>query len=162
TSNRLLTTAGNLVANASGSGASVFVDEADGVNLGAGASSAGATFDVLAGGSVSNTAGTRTVTATEVVLRASSGTITRNADVTGTTSVSLRAGGNITTPGTGRIISSGGLVALTSDTGSIGTGAGGGQRVLTTAASLVAKADTAGQSVFIDEFDGVTLGNASL
>src|SRR5262249_44857677 len=84
---------------------------------------------------------------------------TVNATITGTNSVSLQAAGNITTSGTARIVSEGGLVTLTSDSGSIGTGTG--QRVLTTAANLVANAGSNGQSVVIDEFDGVTLGSGS-
>src|SRR5262249_52683089 len=150
--NRLLTTAGNLTANATGSGASVFIDESDAVNLGSSSSSASATFDLQAGGDISNTASTGTVTAANVVLRAlSTGAITLNANVTGTNSVSLQAGGDISTPAIGRIISSGGVVILQFDKGSKGTGAGGGQSVLIPAAKLVAAATSSGKNVYTSE-----------
>src|SRR5262249_22836548 len=160
--NRLLTTAGNLIANATGTSASVYISEQDDVNLGSGSSSANSAFDLVAGGSISNTAVTGTVSATTVALKATTGAIVVNADITGSTSVSLQANGNITTPAGGRIVSSAGVVTLTSDSGSIGLGTAAGQRVLTTAANLVANAAAPGQNVFIDEFDGVTLGSGVL
>src|SRR4030095_10716337 len=58
TSDRIQTTALNLVANA---GANVFVSELDGVNLGPSSSSAGGTFALLAAGRISNTAITGTI-----------------------------------------------------------------------------------------------------
>src|SRR5262249_17403009 len=117
------------------------------------------TFDVQAGGSITNTAGTGTIGAADVMLRSTGGTITVNANITGTSSVYLSANGNITSAGSARGISTAGLVRLTSDTGSVGTGTGAGQRLSTTAGSLVANA---AQGVFVDETDGVVLGSGAL
>jgi hypothetical protein len=151
-SDRVLTTATNLVANASGG--SVFIAETDGINFGADSLSANAEFNVVAGGDITNEAGTGFVSARDVVLQSKTGSITVKTDITGNDSVSLQANGNITTDGAARVVSNGGLVSLTSDSASVGTGTGA--RVATTALNLVANAS--GGSVFIDELDGLNLG----
>src|SRR5262249_5141064 len=80
---------------------------------------------------------------------------------TGTTLLDVRASGNVTTPGTARLVSAAGQVSVQSDSGEIGTGTGVGQRLLITASKLVANAPAVNGDVFVDELDGLEIGNTS-
>jgi len=143
TFNRLNLDAGSITLNAANG--QIFYADPNAVNI-AGAVAAG-TIDILAGNDLSTSA--PITSATNLVMTTTGGDIILGADITGTTSVTLNAAGTVI-QNAGSI--NGGALALEFNAGPV--------TLTTNVATLTTNA--AGQTLTINEADGIVLNNQNL